>query len=394
VENSGFHQETFLNGGFTFFGHGAGRLSRQTGWVEKVITDHYDIGLLTEAELIGKGEINISYKVKAIEAGQHRRYVLRRYRDGTTLARVMFEHSLLSELEQKGFEFAHIVIPTKAGNSFADLGLSSTDRSETPVFVALLSYLEGEENYNWDSPRCIDSELIDAGRILSIYHQTIFGWSPPNEWIEPDTYEMLRRMTQSWMEFECAGERTVFDEYFLDSRAITLKMAANLLRSIPRESFNALPRLAIHGDYHPGNLKFLKGRVVGVFDFNWANMDARCLDVALALCYFCSIWEGLNRGQLSLDKMMLFLDAYQESYANAAESGSLGDLKEQELAMLPDLIQVAILSILDWTVSTYYSKRPDPVEYCRYLQQGIQSAKWAEEQGPALGNLVSRYRGV
>lgn len=57
-----------------------------------------------------------------------------------------------------------------------------------------------------------------------------------------------------------------------------------------------MSHLVIHGDYHPGNVKFQDGKVSGIFDFDWSNADLRCFDVAIALLYFCSVWNGIDAG--------------------------------------------------------------------------------------------------
>jgi homoserine kinase type II len=53
-------------------------------------------------------------------------------------------------------------------------------------------------------------------------------------------------------------------------------------KNIPsQEKYSAMPRLAVHGDYHPGNLKFQGGKVIAVLDFGWSKIEARCFDVGL-----------------------------------------------------------------------------------------------------------------
>jgi len=39
-----------------------------------------------------------------------------------------------------------------------------------------------------------------------------------------------------------------------------------LERELPDERYHGLPKLVIHGDYHPGNLNFAGDEVSGIFD--------------------------------------------------------------------------------------------------------------------------------
>jgi Ser/Thr protein kinase RdoA (MazF antagonist) len=54
-----------------------------------------------------------------------------------------------------------------------------------------------------------------------------------------------------------------------------------------------LPRAIIHGDIHPGNVKFKNGQVVAVYDFDYLSEQARCRDLVDALMFFGS--ERLHR---------------------------------------------------------------------------------------------------
>ena len=76
-----------------------------------------------------------------------------------------------------------------------------------------------------------------------------------------------------------------------------------------------MPFIPVHCDYHPGNQKWVDERVVGLFDFDWSKLDYRIFDIALALVYFCSSWEGRDSGDLWLDKSAIFVRAYQDEAA-------------------------------------------------------------------------------
>ena len=54
--------------------------------------------------------------------------------------------------------------------------------------------------------------------------------------------------------------------------------------------------------------------------FDWSKLDYRLFDVGLALAYFCSSWEGVDSGELWLDKVALFVRAYQDGEADRLAS--------------------------------------------------------------------------
>ncbi len=57
---------------------------------------------------------------------------------------------------------------------------------------------------------------------------------------------------------------------------------------LDRHLYPRLPRAVIHGDIHPGNVKFSNGQVAAVYDFDYLNEQARCRDLVDALMFFGS----------------------------------------------------------------------------------------------------------
>jgi homoserine kinase type II len=166
-----------------------------------------------------------------------------------------------------------------------------------------------------------------------------------------------------------------------------LNVIDETLKTLNRDEYNELPQLAIHSDYHPGNLKFRKGSVVGLFDFDWSKIDVRCFDVALAMTYACTTWEGKDDGDLLLDRMILFLEAYQEE---ASATRDIGPLQGREIDFLPVMVKASNLYVLNWDVDDYYIKKPNPYEYLIYLQHNVRTMRWIEENWFNLQSVIKR----
>jgi homoserine kinase type II len=136
-----------------------------------------------------------------------------------------------------------------------------------------------------------------------------------------------------------------------------------------------LPEVVIHCDYHPGNLKFSGEQVSALFDFDWSKVDLRAFDLALALWYFCTSWQGAQDGHLRLNWVKIFLDAYQKHLR--AHPG-IGPLSPAEIDYLPILINAGNLYVLNWTILDYYAKDVDPQEYLVFLQHSLGFTRWFE----------------
>ena len=61
-------------------------------------------------------------------------------------------------------------------------------------------------------------------------------------------------------------------------------VAANLDAGL----YAALPHTVIHGDVHPGNVRFRHARVAALYDFDYLGVQARARDVSDALISFAS----------------------------------------------------------------------------------------------------------
>ena len=46
-----------------------------------------------------------------------------------------------------------------------------------------------------------------------------------------------------------------------------------------------LPKAVIHGDIHPGNVKFKGSRVAAVYDFDYLSLQARIRDIVDAIIF-------------------------------------------------------------------------------------------------------------
>ncbi|MFW5866916.1 MAG: phosphotransferase, partial [Armatimonadota bacterium] len=116
-----------------------------------------------------------------------------------------------------------------------------------------------------------------------------------------------------------------------------LELAETLADRLTDEDYRALPQTIVQGDYHPANLKFREGRVVGVFDWDWASRQPRTVDVADGLLFFCGvrdtplvagdIWSLTAAFTIDHARLGSFLEGYEGALPlTADERGSLPDL--------------------------------------------------------------------
>jgi homoserine kinase type II len=358
-------------------------------YLSDIVSQYYDLGKLISVERNETGYVNISYDIETLRGGERKQYILRCYRQGTHENKIKFEHALMKELPERGFDLAPSVVVTKDGSTYAIVPEKFAE-GNWATCIAVFSYLLGEDRYSWDAPLCTSEELTNAAEVLALYHNTIFGWEGAGNWKEPRIIEQIPLMVKQWRAHAKNAGNSVFDLYFAEHSNYLLETLKESIHYPTRAAYDTLPHLAIHGDYHPGNLKFLNRKISGLFDFDWAKMDARCFDVGLAITYFCSAWEGSEDGNLLLERVISFLDSYQK--IEVEDGQELGPLTSPELENLPHMILASNAYVLDWAIGEFYTTHPDAEEYARYLQHGVRLMKWLGENWISLMDLVLTRR--
>jgi homoserine kinase type II len=300
------------------------------------------------------------------------------YKKGIKEEEIKFEHSIINHLAKKSFRLVAPVLRARDGKTYVKQSQDSIEagRGEA-IFLSLFEFLPGEDRYTWDNPACNDEELRNGAAVLAQYHDAVSDLHPDGRRYEPRIIDLLPLVAENIRVVEKRAGRTGFDSYFLENVRPILKAIDRIRESIDEKAYEDMVHLPIHCDYHPGNLKFQDGNISGLFDFDWAKVDVRCFDVALAITYFCSTWEDGQDGNLQLNKTAAFLETYQETLVGAS---GIGPLDEIELTFLPDMIAASNIYVLRWDLEDFYAKRADPDEYIGYLRHNVRVMRWLEDR--------------
>lgn len=341
--------------------------------LEEILSNHYEIGELVDYEQLHLGYVNVSYIIETVINGERNRYFLRRYKEGIREEEVEFEHSVINHLIKRNFNLVAGVINTRDRKTF----VKQFERGEG-VFYAIFDFLPGEDRYTWVNPACSDEELKNAAAVLAQFHDAVFDLKPEGRRYEPKIVDLLPTVAGNAERCAKKAGETVFDTCLLENLGLILETIERTLRAIREKEYEELVQQVIHCDYHPGNLKFQNSEITGLFDFDWSKIDARCFDVALAITYFCTAWEGEGDGDLELNKAAVFLDAYQSTLGATPGVGPLSDI---ELKYLPHMINASNIYVLNWTIEDFYGKEVDPHEYSIYLRHSTHIMRWLENKG-------------
>lgn len=303
---------------------------------------------------------------KSIVETERGRFLLRRRRaEFCADAVVRFDHALLEILHGQGIPCPYPV-RTKEGKTWV--------RLRGAVY----------EVYPWMEGRPFDPEnlrqLAEVGRTLGRFHATMqdIQLGGRKIWKREDHPDLIRPILTS-----------VLNEGPPDPVANTVRVLDEELAHVqerwPDGAYKQLPQRIIHGDLHPGNVKFCGDRVSGIFDWDWANRQAKIRDVSDGLLFFAftrpapidpdDIYSLTQAWTADRDRSRIFLDAYREHE----------EITEAEWEALPWLmrsrwIQIRVRGMRKVPEEERWSfLMRDIMDPLRWLEH--KSAAWLEEVG-------------
>lgn len=181
---------------------------------------------------------------------------------------IRFDHECLWRLADHGLPVPR---PRRRTNGTSWL------QTQQGVFE-VLSWLEG------DSFREGDRASITAlGRFLARFHSTLSEDIPAGKEgvLREDHPDLLVVYVEQLRELV----RTPREIKQVDRLAGQLELVR---RRLDDDLYHRLPKAVIHGDIHPGNVKFKGAQVAAVYDFDYLNPQARCRDLVDALMFFAA----------------------------------------------------------------------------------------------------------
>ncbi|MCK4628365.1 MAG: phosphotransferase [Sedimentisphaerales bacterium] len=176
----------------------------------------------------------------------------------------------------------------------------------------VLSWVEGE-------PFDINDlqAIYNLGRFLAQFHATLrdnipFGKAGWRREDHPDLMvEYLRQLGTL-----CSGSAEENEITRIGNQIDLVK------ETLDGGLYEKLPEAIIHGDIHPGNLRFRDSHVSAVYDFDYISLQARARDVSDGLMFFAArrpsimnpddIYSLTQPFECDFERSRVFLDGYQQ----------------------------------------------------------------------------------
>lgn len=330
----------------------------------EVIARCYDVGEILDVRQVFGGYVNLSFMVTVQGDDGPRKYFLRKYNPINTENEIGFELSLLEHLSAHGFCISAGVIRNAAACPFE----CTQNEGGSDCYWSLYDFLEGENKYTWVDNQLTEHEYAGAGRLLAQFHAAAADFDPGHYCREqPPILDLVAALPRIWRDCVAGDKGTVADQFLLGRFNDVLAYVQSI--EFPPADLPQMPRVPVHCDYHPGNLKYSGEEICGLFDFDWSKIDYRLFDVAEGCVYFCSSWRPEEQGALWIDSAATFVAAYQEE---ALMHRSPGPLTAAELRNFVRMLACANLYVLNWDITAWYGPGDlDPDEYLTYLRHNV-----------------------
>lgn len=365
--------------------------------VRDVVTAHYDLGTLKDVWPISGGYINWSFGVLAESKDGESRFFVRKYNKSTAENAVRYEHALVDHLIGRGFAEAAPVLRTHDGSSYVTRRETDVQGS-VPRFFAVYGFLPGEDKYSWCfNTEVTDEELVSCAQTLARYHACVSDFDPgnlerkatpggyPGNGAVPPIMEHLSLLAPIYRDLAGRPGDDAFSRYLREKLELIVDCVT---KSIVRgDELREMPVLAVHSDFHAGNMKYIDGHVVALFDFDYSRMDYRMFDIGHALHFFCFSWRPESDGGLWLDKLDAFLRAYQRA---ARELSGVGPLSPVEAAHVVPFLHAGNIFTLDWDIQDFFAEPGRDVdEYLLFLRHNVRMMETIEANREAIERVVA-----
>jgi Ser/Thr protein kinase RdoA (MazF antagonist) len=324
---------------------------------------------LTEA--LGRYDIGKIRKVMRLVGGSKRapkivvttnrgRFLLKRRIQGKDdVYRVAFAHAVQTHLARHFFPIAPLITTRDKVSTMLQLGSSIYEMFK---FV-------GGSRYGG-----LAEETIDVGRQLAKFHQHLadfkFEWEPLKASFHDSSTVRghLKTVASDIAQSAERGKHRCGEELTAVYNSASVR--------VNELGFDSWPQQVVHGDWHPGNMLFDKGKLVAVLDFDTVKIAPPVTDLANAMLQFSLVGFQPNPADwpdyLDQAKLVQVLEGYSEVIElDKHKLDSLLDL------MIETMIAEAVLPI---AATGFFGN----LKGTEFLQMILRKCRWIDKNRQTL----------
>ncbi len=261
------------------------------------VLSHYDIGVIHQVKPLSAGDRRAPKMVVTSERGK---FLLKRRPKGKDdLYRVAFAHAVQTHLAGKAFPVTSLVATCDENNTILQL---DNHIYEFFKFVAGSRYDGSVE------------ATTDTGRQLAKFHRHLTDFACPLKLLRGSFHDSstVRRHLKT-----IGYNKTTGPNRKLQKTAEALVILYNDSSvCVNQLGFDLWDEQIVHGDWHPGNMLFSRGKLTAVLDFDSVKIAPAVTDLANGMLQFSIVGNRPNPADwpdyLDQAKLVQFLNGYRK----------------------------------------------------------------------------------
>lgn len=174
-------------------------------------------------------------------------------------------------------------------------------------------------------------QITSAGRALAAFHRATEGFKPPagKDWTRYQDPAKIRAGLDELGDV-LTPYLSLEDRHYLDAQV-------RMLEELFTEAlYHSLPKVIVHGDWHPGNALYAGNTLCGIYDLDWSTRQPRVLDLADGLF----LWAGTRENPFDSTNIVCLAQTWtpsparwQEFVSGYTEVGQITDMEWDALLL-------------------------------------------------------------
>jgi len=262
------------------------------------VLSHYDVGVIHKVKALAVGNRRVP---KVVIASQRGKFLLkRRPRGKDDPFRIAFAHAVQSHLAGESFPVAPLVATRDENSTVLQL---DNHIYEFFRFVSGVRYDGSAE------------ATIDAGRQLAKFHHCLRDFA--SEWKPPKGSFHDSATVRRHLRTVAGDKRTRPDKDLHVTAEALLALYNESSIRVDKLGFDSWDPQVVHGDWHPGNMLFVRCKVAAVLDFDSVKIAPPATDLANGMLQFSIVGGRPNPADwpdyFDEAKLFQFLNGYREA---------------------------------------------------------------------------------